>query len=184
MKNTYRYLVLLMRGAAAVLVLATAGNALSESESDGCFWNPATKQCTPDEQIFLQPIAELSTTDTVVFEEGLRQFRASWSIFPLIDGEWGLGPTFHASACIGCHVNGGRGKTIDDASKPSFQQLLRLSLPGTDASGEPTPHPAYGNQLQVFGIYGESLLNPVVGEADLRIDWVLEKTTLADGSEV
>jgi CxxC motif-containing protein (DUF1111 family) len=73
---------------------------------------------------------------------------------------------------------------VDDASKTSFQQLVRLSLPGTDAYGEPVPHPVYGNQLQVFGIYGESLSNPVVGEADLRIDWEPQKTTLADGTEV
>ena len=126
MKQFRTYLLATALFATAIVVLAAANNALSESESEGCFWNPATKQCTPDEQIFLQPVAELSGTDTALYEEGLRQFKASWSIFPLIDGEWGLGPTFHASACIGCHVNGGRGKTVDDASKTSFQQLLRL----------------------------------------------------------
>ena len=184
MKQSRRYLPVLMLVVSTVAVLAAAHNALSESESGDCFWNPATKQCTPDDQIFLQPVAELSPTDTVLYEEGMKQFKASWSVFPLIDGEWGLGPTFHASACIGCHVNGGRGKTVDDASKTSFQQLVRLSLPGTDAYGEPLPHPAYGNQLQVFGIYGESLSNPVVGEADLRIDWEPQKASLADGTEV
>jgi len=121
MKLLRRHLLLLTMVATTAVVLATVNNASSESESDGCFWNPATKQCTPDEQIFLQPVAELSTADTLLYEEGLRQFKASWSIFPLIDGEWGLGPTFHASACTGCHVNGGRGKTVDDASKTSFQ---------------------------------------------------------------
>ena len=45
-------------------------------------------------------------------------------------------------------------------------------------------HPSYGTQLQVFGIFGESLTNPVVGEADLRIDWEPLKTTLPDGTEV
>ena len=184
MKQSRRYLPVLMLVVSTVVVLAAAHNALSESESGDCFWNPATKQCTPDDQIFLQPVAELSPTDTVLYEEGMKQFKASWSVFPLIDGEWGLGPTFHASACIGCHVNGGRGKTVDDASKTSFQQLVRLSLPGTDAYGEPLPHPAYGNQLQVFGIYGESLSNPVVGEADLRIDWEPQKASLSDGTEV
>jgi len=184
MKQSRRYLPVLMLVVSTVVVLAAAHNALSESESGDCFWNPATKQCTPDDQIFLQPVAELSPTDTVLYEEGMKQFKASWSVFPLIDGEWGLGPTFHASACIGCHVNGGRGKTVDDASKTSFQQLVRLSLPGTDAYGEPWPHPAYGNQLQVFGIYGESLSNPVVGEADLRIDWEPQKASLSDGTEV
>ncbi len=179
-----RYLLILALAVTTAIMLLPMNNALSESESDECFWNPATKQCTPDDQIFMQPVAELSATDVPRYEEGLRQFKASWSIFPLIDGEWGLGPTFHASSCVGCHVNAGRGKTVDDGSKPSFQQLLRLSLPGTDAKGEPLPHPAYGNQLQVFGIFGESLSNPVVGEADLRIDWEPQKTTLADGTEV
>ena len=166
------------------VLLAPLNNALSDSESDGCFWNAVAKQCTPDDQIFVQPVAGLSEAESGRFDEGLRQFKAAWSIFPLIDGEWGLGPTFHASSCVGCHVSFGRGKTIDDASKPSFQQLLRLSLPGADIKTKPLAHPAYGSQLQVFGIYGESLLNPVVGEADLRIDWELLKTTLPDGTEV
>jgi hypothetical protein len=93
MKRLRRHLLLFTTLATTVMVLATANNAFSESESDGCFWNPSTKQCTPDEQIFLQPVAELSSTDTLLYEEGSRQFKASWSIFPLIDGEWGLGPT-------------------------------------------------------------------------------------------
>ena len=179
-----RYWFTLTLAILSAVMIATVNNALSDSESDECFWNPVTKQCTPDDQIFAQPVAGIGEADLARFEEGQRQFKAAWSIFPLIDGEWGLGPTFHASACVGCHVNFGRGKTIDDASKPSFQQLLRLSLPGADPYGEPLPHPAYGSQLQVFSIFGDSLANPVVGEADLRIDWETLRVTLADGTEV
>ncbi len=184
MKPPRRSLRLFVGVVVTAVMLAPLINAMSESESDGCFWNPVSKQCTPDDQIFLQPLADMGPTEMARYEEGLRQFKAAWSIFPLIDGEWGLGPTFHASACIGCHVNGGRGKTIDDAAKPAFQQLLRLSLPGGSAQSEPLPHPAYGSQLQVFSIFGDSLANPMVGEADLRIDWIPHNITLPDGTDV
>ena len=69
MKQSRRYLLLLTLVATTVIVLSTANNAMSESESEGCFWSPATKQCTPDEQIFVQPVAELSPTDTVLYED-------------------------------------------------------------------------------------------------------------------
>jgi CxxC motif-containing protein (DUF1111 family) len=167
-----------------VVLLTSVRNVLSETESDGCFWNTLTKQCTPDDQIFAEPVAGIDEAGLIRFEEGRRQFKANWSIPPLSDGEWGLGPTFHARSCAGCHVNFGRGKTIDDAGKPSFQQLLRLSMPGADKYGDPLPHPAYGSQLQVFSVFGDSLVNPVVGEAELRIDWETLRTTLADGTEV
>ena len=114
----------------------------------------------------------------------MRQFKANWTIFPLIDGEWGLGPTFHARSCAGCHENGGRGRTVDDGNSTTFQQLVRLSLPSGDSKAEPVPHPDYGNQLQVFSIFGESLSNPQIGEGDLRIDWQAVKTSLVDGTVV
>lgn len=184
MKMIKRYLRLFLGVVVTAVLLTSLRNVLSDNESDGCFWNPVTKQCTPDDQIFAQPVAGIDETDLARYEEGQRQFRAAWSIPPMSDGEWGLGPTFHARSCVGCHVNFGRGKTVDDSGKPSFQQLLRLSLPGADQYGEPMPHPNYGSQLQVFSVFGDSLANPIIGEADLRIDWETLKVVLADGTEV
>lgn len=180
--NRQRIVIALMALAMVLLLLLPVQRAQSDNEDGDCFWNPVAKQCTPDDQLYAQPVAGLTDVQAVRYEEGLKQFRAAWSIFPQIDGEWGLGPTFHASACIGCHVNMGRGKTIDDGSKVSFQQLVRLSLPGKE--GDQAPLPDYGNQLQPFSIFGESLITPDRGEADLFIDWQEETVTLPDGTEV
>lgn len=160
------------------------GDARSDAEAFECFWSPAKKQCLPDGQLFIQPIAGLTASQTQQFEEGLKQFKAAWSVFPLIDGEWGLGPTFLSSSCEGCHVNAGRGKTTDALGKPVFQQLVRISAEGTGASEAPLAHPNYGNQIQAFSIFGDSPQNPVVGEAEVYVDWVDEMKTLGDGTEV
>ena len=165
-------------------LLVMVHDARSDSDLTECFWSPVTKQCIPDEQLFIQPAADMAAAQTQLFEDGLKQFRAQWSVFPRIDGEWGLGPTFLASSCEGCHNNSGRGKYPDLVGKGVFQQLVRVSLPGADASGTPAAHPAYGDQIQVFSVFGDSISQPVTGEADVYVDWSHENKTLGDGTEV
>lgn len=166
-----------------VLLAQTALCATPTAEGDECFWNPVTRQCTPDSQLYTQPVDGLTAEQTRLFDEGLRQFRATWTVFPRADGAWGLGPYFHANACTGCHVNGGRGQVDEEGGKPVFQQLLRLSVARPGSAGIMDPHPAYDQQLQPFSIFGPTP-DPVSGEADLRIDWQPEKVLLADGTEV
>lgn len=75
------------------------------------------------------------------FEAGLQFFQLPWVLAPGRADTDGLGPTFHADSCLGCHVRNGRGdlQTI----------LLRIGLGADNA-----PDPNYGSQLQPFGISG------------------------------
>lgn len=141
------------------------------------------KPVRPDE-VYLQPLPGLTHSQLQKFKSGEKQFRAPWVVFPLLGGEWGLGPTFLANSCVACHTQGGRGSTIDQPGTIVFRQLLRLSVDGEGPHGAPNPHPDYGDQLQVFGVNVGLKENLKPGEAELYVDWVPERVMLGDGSTV
>lgn len=143
----------------------------------------APKPIQPHE-VFMQPVPGLSHQQLQKFKAGEKQFRAPWVVFPLLGGEWGLGPTFLASSCVGCHVQGGRGRTFDQGGAVVFQQLLRLSIEGQGPNGGPNPHPNYGDQLQVFAVNVGLKENLKPAEAELYIDWIAETVSLGDGTRV
>ena len=165
------------------LLAQTATSAPPTADGDECFWNPVTRLCTPDNMLYAQPVDGLDAQQLKRFDDGLRQFRAPWTVFPRADGAWGLGPYFHANACTGCHVNFGRGLVDEQGNKPVFQQLVRLSVAREGRGDIIDPHPAYDHQLQPFSIFGPTP-DPMSGEADVRITWQSEIVVLADGSEV
>ena len=138
----------------------------------------------PANEAYLQPVPGLSHGELRKFRAGEKQFKAPWVVFPLLGGEWGLGPTFLANSCVGCHVQAGRGRTFDEPGAIAFQQLLRLSVPGEGPDGGPLPHPNYGDQLQVFGVNVGLKENLKPGEAELYIDWVPFTVKLPDGTAV
>jgi len=138
----------------------------------------------PPEAVYMQPVPGLTHSQLQKFKAGEKQFKAPWVVFPLLGGEWGLGPTFLANSCVGCHVQAGRGRTFDQPGAIVFQQLLRLSLPGEGPDGGPLPHPNYGEQLQVFGVNVGLKENLKPGEAELYVDWLPEPVTLPDGTQV
>jgi len=136
----------------------------------------------PPNEVFLQPVPGLTYAQLRLFKEGEKEFKVPWVVFPLLGGHWGLGPTFIANACTVCHVQAGRGRTVDNAI--IVQQLLRVSVPGQGPHGEPLPHPHYGEQIQVFGVNVGLKENLKPGEADVYIDWMPSSVTLADGTPV
>jgi CxxC motif-containing protein (DUF1111 family) len=138
----------------------------------------------PPEAVYMQPVPGLTHSQLQKFKAGEKQFKAPWVVFPLLGGEWGLGPTFLANSCVGCHVQAGRGRTFDQPDAIVFHQLLRLSLPGEGPDGGPLPHPNYGDQLQVFGVNVGLKENLKPGEAELYVDWLPEPVTLPDGTLV
>jgi CxxC motif-containing protein (DUF1111 family) len=138
----------------------------------------------PPEAVYMQPVPGLTHSQLQKFKAGEKQFKAPWVVFPLLGGEWGLGPTFLANSCVGCHVQAGRGRTFDQPDTIVFHQMLRLSLPGEGADGGPVPHPNYGDQLQVFGVNVGLKENLKPGEAELYVDWLPEPVTLPDGTLV
>lgn len=136
----------------------------------------------PLNEVYLQPVPGLTYAQLRLFREGEKEFKVPWVVFPLLGGHWGLGPTFIANACSVCHVQAGRGRTVDNAI--IVQQLLRVSVPGQGPHGEPNPHPHYGEQIQVFGVNVGLKDNLKPGEADVYIDWIPSSVTLADGTSV
>ncbi len=136
----------------------------------------------PPRLAYMQPVPGLSYQQLRLFHEGEKEFSVPWVVFPGLGGHWGLGPTFIADACSVCHVQAGRGRTVDNAI--IVQQLLRISVPGAGPHGAPNPHPNYGDQLQVFGVSVGLKENRKPGEADVYVDWLPHKVTLGDGSQV
>jgi len=167
---------------ASVVILAAAACAVAGTASTQII--RSTEKPIDPSMVYMQPIKGLSHSQLQKFQAGETQFKNPWVVFPLLGGDWGLGPTFLATSCIGCHVQAGRGRTFDNPNVIAFQQLLRLSIPGEGSDGGPNPHPNYGDQLQVFGVNVGLKENLKPGEAELYIDWIAEPVTLSDGEKV
>ena len=87
----------------------------------------------------------------------------------------GLGPTFNARSCSGCHFKDGRGRppTFNGENVTGF--LMRLSLAGSDPHGAPNPHPAYGTQLNPQANVG------IPPEGEVVINYAITNYTFSDG---
>ncbi len=90
----------------------------------------------------------------------------------------GLGPVFNQNACESCHVRNGRSQPPASTGDPASGFLLRLSLPGAGAHGEPLAVPGFGGQLQTKAIFGEA------PEGLLSMSFVQEIVEFLDGSTV
>lgn len=106
-------------------------------------------------EAYAKPLANLPTVDLRKFTFGNKMFNTNWVQAPAsVTSLDGLGPTFNRVSCSGCHFKDGRGRPPVDSSEPMNSMLLRLSIPGKAQDGGPKPHPAYGTQLNPFGIQG------------------------------
>jgi CxxC motif-containing protein (DUF1111 family) len=109
------------------------------------------------------------------FAVGSSFFREVWVQAPAsTEARDGLGPTFHATSCAGCHVLDGRGIGYDWEGKVDRSLLFRLSL--VDERGVAIPHPSYGDQLQPLSISG------VPAEGQMAVEWEYRKGRYADGT--
>jgi len=142
-----------------------------------------------DRDAYLQPLPSLDRRQLQVFQRGRKHFDKTWGAVTSLDFEWGLGPTFNATSCLECHVGAGRGRMPEDGREPLLSALVRLSIPGSGAHGEPMPHPAYGDQLQTAGLSGPFPdfayhTAPVPPEAVPHVDWEEHAVAYADGETV
>ena len=112
------------------------------------------------------------------FTTGRTMFRQSCVIAPARSSAKGLGPLYNRVSCIACHARNGRGQAPEDEHGAMRAMLLRLSIPGANAHGGPKPHPAYGDQLNEFGVPG------VPGEGVGYLVYEEHTETLADGMRV
>jgi len=137
----------------------------------------AVAACADDDGPQYEPGEELSGGDTTVFETGRSafslaarnlkgerrdqffvgnsMFNRGWVTAPSsTEGTDGLGPTFNAASCSGCHFKDGRGRPPNAADEAFLGLLLRLSIPGEDEHGGPVGDPMYGGQFNHMSILG------------------------------
>ncbi|PRP91092.1 hypothetical protein ENSA5_58290 [Enhygromyxa salina] len=156
--------------------------------------------CVAEAELELEPEPgeELAGGGTTVFDQGTHAFSLSarniadehetgfyvgnsffnknWVTAPAsTTARDGLGPTFNARSCSGCHFRDGRGRPPLSADEPMLSMLLRLSVPGEDAHGGPKPEPSYGDQLQPYAVEG------VAAEGRVVVEWVEQAGEYADG---
>ena len=123
---------------------------------------------------FALPARNLGPEERRAFATGNNFFNDAWVIAPSsTDARDGLGPTFNATSCSGCHAKDGRAAppTPGDAA-PGPGLLVRLSVPGAGARGEPNPEPTYADQLQdraVPGVPAEGTVEITYTDADGRM---------------
>lgn len=121
---------------------------------------------------FALPARNLGPEERRAFATGNNFFNDAWVIAPAsTSGRDGLGPTFNATSCSGCHDHDGRGAPAapgDDT--PGL--LFRLSVPGTGERGEPKPEPTYSDQVQdrsVPGVPAEGHVETTYEEVEGRM---------------
>ncbi len=116
------------------------------------------------------PAPFLSADERARFVVGNAFFRTNWVTAPATTtSRDGLGPTFHASSCSGCHFKDGRGFP-PELGEIATGLLIRLSTEnGT------RPEPTYGYQLATRSILG------VPVEASVVINYETITRRFADG---
>ncbi len=129
------------------------------------------------DESFAYPAKNLSDANRGPFQIGDGIFNRNWIPAPATPvGTDGLGPTFNATSCSGCHIDNGRGEPPTNAGDPFLGLLLRVSVPGTGPHGGPVGDPTYGDQIQPNGIFG------VPGEGTPGVTYVEAAGAYADGT--
>src|SRR5260221_13372091 len=166
-----RRLLIRVLGASLLLMpapafLQTAIDLPEQALSGGSFSNDDAGNTA-----YLHPAATLDAKQAELFALGYKMFNNRWAFFWFENAEFGRGPTSNAQSCATCHANNGRGLapataharqtgvdgTVRDHHitvpfEPAPNMVIRISLKGADAHGGARPHPAYGDQLQIFGV--------------------------------
>jgi len=161
---------------ALFLALSLGPAAPAASAADAGPPGGATTRAMTNENAFSLPAASLSSEEVRVFALGNRLFNAEWR--PAGKGEEsldGLGPTFNAVSCAGCHRRDGRGRPPDGPEEALDSMPVRLSVSGGEPDGAPVPHPNYGLQLNDRALPG------VPSEGRMRVRYEAVEGRYGDG---
>lgn len=154
--------------------------------------------CGDDTSLY-EPGEELAGGATTVFETGSQAFslaarnlkgarrddffvgnaffKRNWVTAPSsTSGQDGLGPTFNATSCAGCHFMDGRGAPPQEPDEAFLGLLVRLSVPGTDPQGGPLDEPSYGGQFNHHAILG------IPAEGGAHVSYTEVPGTFDDGT--
>lgn len=125
---------------------------------------------------FLPAARNVSLDNLRLFSAGNAFFNQSWTEAPSSNqSRDGLGPLFNARSCSACHFKDGRGRPPLEGEEDFSSMLLRISAPGTPPGEAPLGDPAYGDQLQPFGI------DDVPGEGAPRVSYTRVEGRYGDG---
>ncbi|MCB0413288.1 MAG: thiol oxidoreductase [Bdellovibrionales bacterium] len=106
--------------------------------------------------------------------------------------EYGLGPVFNNTSCLGCHNRDGRGSLPVGLNTSSWVRLnqndslfLRISIEDDQLNeGPPTAVPGYSSQLFHLGSYGVRKDFPGVGQAEVWIRYEESQFQYPDGEQI
>jgi CxxC motif-containing protein (DUF1111 family) len=126
---------------------------------------------------FSLPVRNIAEEHRAAFFVGNSFFNQNWVGAPAsVQGRDGLGPLFNTRSCSACHFKDGRSGPPAPGESLSTM-ILRISVPGGGAHGEPAPDPVYGGQIQNRAIPG------VTPEADVLVEYERVPGQFGDGEE-
>ncbi|WP_255572458.1 di-heme oxidoredictase family protein [Cellulophaga sp. HaHa_2_1] len=118
----------------------------------------------------------LTFTEIGAFSTGNSLFNQNWVSAPAsTTARDGLGPTFNARSCAGCHFKDGRGSPLVNG-EDSSGFLMRISLPGQDLFGNANPVAGYNTQIQ------DRANNGVDYEAKVNVTYEILNGAYPDGN--
>ncbi|MDA0367352.1 MAG: thiol oxidoreductase [Proteobacteria bacterium] len=135
----------------AAFLVATPGIAAAADAASG----GATTRTVANGNAFSSPARNLPPQWRQRFFDGNQIFNAPWAAPPNADTPFvGLGLTFNAVSCAGCHPRDGRGAPPVNAGDAMTSMLVRISIAGTSETGGPLAHPSLGLQINDKSVAG------------------------------
>lgn len=171
MKNT-----ILAIGCAALILSCTENDENASRKLDGEKAGGETTVFVQTSQAFGLPASNLSAENLEKHLAGDVAFGALFVASPA-PKNGGLGSVFNNNSCNGCHPSDGRASFPENLNGMSGL-FLKISVPGTDEHGGPSPVPGFGTQLQHQSIYGYQ------AEAKMSVSYQAKSFSLVDGTVV
>lgn len=182
-KNKSTIISLLFLGFSFLLIVVSCKKDPAFTASDDEIFNLAIQAGGKNATVFDHSVNAFGNAiDGLSFQElndfasGNSFFRNNWVTAPSsVESRDGLGPLFNSLSCGGCHAKDGRSAPLQTNGEAAHGLLMRLSVAGQNANGEPNPDPNYGGQFN-----HRAILN-VQPEGNIEINYAEQVGTFDDG---